>query len=187
MQSIYKIDQAIDELFRYREIGTDPAFRRFIPMVYDPINFDWREEFEPEFNHLFNGFMLKGAEEVGRIFLAVFPTDEVLTRFIEDSNPGDLLFMHHPLVMECGDPRGAWGKGFIPINPDLIAKMKEKRLSVFTLHVPLIKAVQQKGFGTQLLKRFSHKIVSQGKKSMINWVLKDNSKGICFTWREKDR
>jgi putative NIF3 family GTP cyclohydrolase 1 type 2 len=137
MGSIHKIDQAINELFRYREIGTDPAFSRFIPMVYDPINFNWRKEFEPEFSYFFNGFMLKGTEEVGRIFLAVFPTDDVLTRFIEDSNPGDLLFMHHPLVMECGDPRGAWGKGFIPIHPDFIAQIKEKRLSVFTLHVPL--------------------------------------------------
>jgi putative NIF3 family GTP cyclohydrolase 1 type 2 len=45
--------------------------------------------------------------------------------------------MHHPLVMECGDPRGKSGKGFLPINPDFISQMKEKRLSVFTLHVPL--------------------------------------------------
>jgi putative NIF3 family GTP cyclohydrolase 1 type 2 len=137
MVQLQKIDKAIDELFRYREIGKDPAFSRFIPMIYDPIKFNWREEFEPEFNQLFNGLMLRGEEEVGRIFLAVFPTDEVLTRFIEESNPGDLLFMHHPLLMECGDPRGEWGKGFVPINPDLISRLKEKRLSVFTLHVPL--------------------------------------------------
>jgi putative NIF3 family GTP cyclohydrolase 1 type 2 len=137
MAQLQKIDEAIDELFRYREIGADPAFSRFIPMVYDPIKFNWREVFEAEFNQLFNGLMLKGEEEVGRIFLAVFPTDEVLAHFIEHSNPGDLLFMHHPLVMECGDPRGAWGKGFIPINPDFISQIKEKRLSVFTLHVPL--------------------------------------------------
>lgn len=137
MAQLQKIDEAIDELFRYREIGKDPAFSRFIPMVYDPIKFNWREEFASEFNQLFNGLMLRGDEEVGCIFLAVFPTDKVLAHFIKDSNPGDLLFMHHPLVMECGDPRGAWGKGFIPINPDLIPQMKEKRLSVFTLHVPL--------------------------------------------------
>jgi hypothetical protein len=72
---LQKIDEAIDELFRYREIGTDPAFSRFIPMVYDPIKFNWREEFQTEFNQLFNGLMLRGDEEVGRIFLAVFPTD----------------------------------------------------------------------------------------------------------------
>ncbi|MBY6036792.1 Nif3-like dinuclear metal center hexameric protein [Fictibacillus nanhaiensis] len=137
MANLRKIDQTIDSLFRYREIGTDPAFSRFIPMVYDPIGFSWREEFEQEFTQLFNGLMLKGQEEVGRIFLAVFPTVEVLTRFISESEPGDLLFMHHPLVMECGDPRGEWGKGFVPIPSAYIRQMKEKGLSVFTLHVPL--------------------------------------------------
>lgn len=137
MAQLQEIDEAIDKLFRYREIGKDPAFSRFIPKVYDPIKFDWREEFHPEFNLLFNGIMLRGDDEVRRIFLAVFPTNEVLVRFIEDSNPGDLLFMHHPLVMECGDPRGECGRGFLPINPELISQIKEKRLSVFTLHVPL--------------------------------------------------
>jgi putative NIF3 family GTP cyclohydrolase 1 type 2 len=137
MVNLKRMDKALDELFRYREIGTDPAFSRFIPMVYDTIQFPWRDVFEREFNQLFNGFMIKGKEEAGRIFLAVFPTEEVLSRFITESNPGDLLFMHHPLVMECGDPQGEWGRGFIPIDPQLIEKIKEKQLSVFTLHVPL--------------------------------------------------
>ncbi|MDM5315265.1 Nif3-like dinuclear metal center hexameric protein [Fictibacillus sp. b24] len=137
MVQLKEIDNAIDELFHYREIGKDPAFSRFIPMVYDPIAFDWRKEFQTEFKQLFNGLMLRGKEEVNRVFLAVFPSDEVLTRFITESSPGDLLFMHHPLVMECGDPRGKWGSGFIPIPPRYIQQMKDKRLSVFTLHVPL--------------------------------------------------
>lgn len=137
MVELKRIDQAIDELFTYRNMGTDPAFSRFIPMVYDPIRFDWRNEFELEFTKLFNGIMLKGGEEVNRVFLAVFPTEEILEGFISKSNPGDLLFMHHPIVMECGDPKGKWGRGFMPIPPRFIQQMKEKRLSVFTLHVPL--------------------------------------------------
>ncbi|MED1862224.1 Nif3-like dinuclear metal center hexameric protein [Fictibacillus nanhaiensis] len=137
MVKLDRIDSAIDELFTYRKIGTDPAFSRYIPMVYDPINFDWRHTFEPEFTKLFNGLMLKGAQEVKRVFLAVFPTDEILMRFISESSPGDLLFMHHPIVMECGDPKGKWGRGFLPIPSHFIQQMKKKRLSVFTLHVPL--------------------------------------------------
>ena len=49
--------------------------------------------------------MMHGSENVNKVFLAVFPTDDVLETFISQSTPGDLLFMHHPLVMECGD---AW-------------------------------------------------------------------------------
>ncbi|MBH0157065.1 Nif3-like dinuclear metal center hexameric protein [Fictibacillus sp. 5RED26] len=137
MVELKRIDEAIDELFTYRNIGTDPAFSRFIPMVYDPIDFDWRNEFQPEFTKLFNGLMLRGDEKVNRVFLAVFPTEEILERFIAESHPGDLLFMHHPIVMECGDPKGKWGRGFMPIHPHFIQQMKKRRLSVFTLHVPL--------------------------------------------------
>jgi putative NIF3 family GTP cyclohydrolase 1 type 2 len=81
--------------------------------------------------------MIKGASNVERIFLAVFPTDHVLERFIEESGSGDLLFMHHPILMECGDPKGKWGKGFVPIKEKYIKQMKEKNLSVYTCHAPL--------------------------------------------------
>ncbi len=45
--------------------------------------------------------------------------------------------MHHPIPMECGDPKGKWGRGFIPINTDLVEKMIEKKLSVYTVHAPM--------------------------------------------------
>ncbi|WP_342663809.1 hypothetical protein [Alicyclobacillus contaminans] len=45
--------------------------------------------------------------------------------------------MHHPLHMECGDPRGKWGRGSVPVNPDLLCAIKEKRLSVYTCHLPM--------------------------------------------------
>ncbi|MFE1243226.1 GNAT family N-acetyltransferase [Fictibacillus sp. NPDC058756] len=38
----------------------------------------------------------------------------------------------------------------------------------------LLKEVQRKGFGTKLIKKFSHHLVNQGKKSMVVWVLRDN-------------
>ncbi|CRK80844.1 NIF3-related protein [Neobacillus massiliamazoniensis] len=81
--------------------------------------------------------MIKGASKVERIFLAVFPTDHDLERFIVVGNSGDLLFMHHPILMECGDPKGKWGKGFVPIKEKYIKQMKEKILSVYTCHAPL--------------------------------------------------
>ncbi len=60
-----------------------------------------------------------------------------MCQFIETGQPGDLLFMHHPLHMECGDPRGKWGRGFVPIDPNLLGAIKEKRLSVYTCHLPM--------------------------------------------------
>ena len=117
--------------------GSDSAFKRFIPTAYDSIGYDWKTAFEKEFVQLFNGLMIKGGSEVEHVFLAVFPTNDVLERFIEESKEGDLLFMHHPILMECGDPQGDWGQGFVPIKETYIRQIKEKNLSVYTCHVPL--------------------------------------------------
>jgi putative NIF3 family GTP cyclohydrolase 1 type 2 len=106
-------------------------------MVYEPIGFDWQSFFEVDFTARFNGLMLRGAEEVNIVYCSVFPTVEVLQKFIDSSREGDLLFLHHPLDMACGDPRGAWGQGFQPIQPDLLAAMRAKRLSFYACHVPL--------------------------------------------------
>jgi putative NIF3 family GTP cyclohydrolase 1 type 2 len=132
-----ELENSLDLFFDIERFGKDPGFSRFIPQVYDAIAFDWRKFFEDRFCHIYNGLMIRGAENVKKIFLAVFPTDEVLERFINESSPGDFLFMHHPLLMECGDPKGFWGRGFVPINEEYLRLLKKKRLSVYTCHVPL--------------------------------------------------
>ncbi|PLT28855.1 Nif3-like dinuclear metal center hexameric protein [Peribacillus deserti] len=127
----------MDQEFALENFGKDPAFSRFLPDAYDSVLFDWKSQFEFPFTQRFNGLLIKGSPFVHRIFLAVFPTDHVLEHFIEKSSEGDLLFMHHPLLMECGDPRGRWGKGFVPIKENWIRGIKDKKLSVYTCHVPL--------------------------------------------------
>ncbi|RIW28946.1 hypothetical protein D3H55_20490 [Bacillus salacetis] len=127
----------LDTEFDIESFGKDPAFSRFIPEVYSASKVDWPSIFEDGFTQLFNGLMVKGAPEVKNIFLAVFPTDHVLERFINESVPGDLLFMHHPLLMECGDPQGKWGRGFVPIKEEYLEKVMEKQLSIYTCHVPM--------------------------------------------------
>ncbi|MFE0399571.1 Nif3-like dinuclear metal center hexameric protein [Paenibacillus lactis] len=112
-------------------------FSRFIPMVYDPIGFDWKAKFEEDFTQRFNGLMMKGSPELQRIFLASFPTDEILLQFIEEAYEGDLLFMHHPIPMECGDPQGEWGRGFLPVTPSLLDEISRRQLSIYTCHAPL--------------------------------------------------
>ncbi|PFD96817.1 hypothetical protein COE15_10910 [Bacillus cereus] len=137
MPALKEVQHALDSLFQIKKYGKDSAFSRFIPAVYDPIEFPWRQFFEADFVNTFNGLMIKGAETVNTIFLAVFPTDDVLEKFISQSKPGDLLFMHHPLVMECGDPLGKSGRGFVPIPMHDLQTIKEKELSIYTCHVPM--------------------------------------------------
>jgi putative NIF3 family GTP cyclohydrolase 1 type 2 len=137
MVSLNEVITRLDNEFNIQSFGKDSAFSRFIPDVYEPIQFDWKSVFEKDFCELFNGLMIKGAPNIERVFLVVFPTDYVLERFIEESNEGDLLFMHHPLLMECGDPKGKWGRGFVPIKEKYINHITEKNLSVYTCHVPM--------------------------------------------------
>ncbi|KFM99914.1 hypothetical protein D0U04_04605 [Bacillus clarus] len=137
MPALKEIQYALDYLFQIKKYGKDGAFSRFIPAVYNPIQFPWQQFFEEDFVELFNGLMIRGAENVNTVFLAVFPTDDVLEKFISQSKPGDLLFMHHPLVMECGDPLGKSGRGFIPIKPHYLQAIKDKNLSIYTCHSPM--------------------------------------------------
>ena len=125
MPALKEIEQSLNHLFQIKKYGKDSAFSRFIPSVYDPIHFPWQQFFETNFVELFNGLMIRGAETVNKVFLAVFPTNDVLETFISQSTSGDLLFMHHPLVMECGDPLGKSGRGFIPIPERYLQAIKE--------------------------------------------------------------
>jgi len=137
MVELSAISNKLDKEFNIKSYGSDSSFSRFVPNAFDSIEFDWKHNFEKEFTTLFNGLMIKGTPFVHKVFLAVFPTDEILERFISEGNEGDLLFMHHPIVMECGDPNGNWGRGFIPIKESYIRRIKEKKLSVYTCHIPM--------------------------------------------------
>lgn len=158
MTELKEIVNKLDNEFSIKSFGKDASFSRFIPNVYDPIEFDWKSVFEKEFVEFFNGLMLRGSLKVERVFLAVFPTNHVLERFIEEGNEGDLLFMHHPLLMECGDPKGEWGRGFLPIKEKYIRKIKEKKLSVYTCHIPL-DCHKQLGTNLAMAKALNAKIL----------------------------
>jgi hypothetical protein len=40
-----RIEQGFIAYFRVQDVPTDPAFGRFVPMVYDSIGFAWRDVF----------------------------------------------------------------------------------------------------------------------------------------------
>ncbi len=53
------------------------------------------------------------------------------------AEPGDLLFLHHPIDLESGDPKGAWGNFFRPIPQETIDALRTKELSIYSCHAPL--------------------------------------------------
>ncbi len=137
MENLNTLTQKLDTLFYLTDSKPDEAMSRYVPTAYEAIGSDWRSAFEPDFVRQFNGLMLRGADEVQTVFCSVFPTPEVLAAFMDSSQAGDLLFMHHPVDFECGDPRGKWGRGWLPIAPETIQVMKDRQLSVYTVHAPM--------------------------------------------------
>lgn len=133
---ISKVTDTLDSFFKVKELEKDPAMSRFVPMVYKQTQ-QWKKIFEPDFLKRFNGLMVRGADEIRTVFTASFPHDEITQQFISKSQEGDLLFLHHPIPLECGDPRGNLGRGFLPINSSLLRKIVEKRLSIYSCHTPL--------------------------------------------------
>ncbi len=133
---ISKVTAILDSFFEVKELQKDPAMSRFVPMVYKRSRL-WARLFEPEFLKRFNGLMIKGADKIRVIFTASFPHTEILHKFISRSQEGDLLFLHHPIPLECGDPRGNLGRGFLPIDSTLLRKIIKKKLSIYSCHAPL--------------------------------------------------
>lgn len=127
----------LNTLFRVRELDKDPAMSQFVPMVYKDHPEELRRLYEPEFRRRFNGLMIKGDKEAHTVFTASFPHDEILETFFSKSHTGDLLFLHHPIPLESGDPRGSLGRGFQRNNSDLLEKIKQKKLSIYACHSPL--------------------------------------------------
>jgi len=163
--SLERIVNEFDKEFRISET-IDPAMSRYIPMVYDSIGYNWKEEFQPDFIKNFNGLMIKPEEEVtvNEIWLLSFLNDYMIEEILTKASDGDMIFAHHPIQMECGDPREGkeWGRGFLPINPEIINNLKQRKISVYTCHAPL-DAGSVSGLGTNeaLIKRIGGKQVDQ--------------------------
>lgn len=135
---LQKIVNTLDNFFEVKKLEQDPGFSRFVPETYVAAGIDWRRFFTEQFSRRFNGLMIQGLDQVGRIFQGVFPSREVLTKFLEQAKPGDLFFSHHPLDMRCGDPRGEWSPvAFVPIDSDLLDALVSSGTAYYSCHAPL--------------------------------------------------
>lgn len=159
---VLEIADLLDEEFRTKETALDPSMSRFFPMVYESIDFDWKNFFETKFLRSFNGLMINGLKPIRKVICVVFFNDEIIEKVLRESTEGILIFSHHPIQMECGDPRGQSGKGFLPVDPSLLVRLKDKGISVYTCHAPL-DAGSVSGMGTNesIVKVINAKVITQ--------------------------
>lgn len=77
------------------------------------------------------GVVCDNSEEIKRVYTAVFPTDAVLRQVAKTKDA--LLFVHHPEIWDMTKAPEV----FQEMNPKLLEKLKQQRVSVYNLHTAL--------------------------------------------------
>lgn len=143
--------QKLDNLFEIQKYETDPFSKR-IPLFYGLFNIDWRKYIEKSFEEKFNGLMIKGSNEVQKVYCITFPTPDVLEKILLKSEDNILLFSHHPLDMEIS------GRGFLPIEERFLKEIKKRGISVYTCHAPM-DGNRKIGTNEAIVEAFGMKVV----------------------------
>jgi len=100
------------------------VWAKYMGPVYDFLTENFRERSM--------GLVCDFAEEITKVYSTVFPTDEILSQIIDIGTTDAMLFLHHPSIW---DIRAT--PAFKQMNPLLVKKLKEHRISIYNLHVPL--------------------------------------------------
>jgi putative NIF3 family GTP cyclohydrolase 1 type 2 len=78
------------------------------------------------------GLVCDFADEINKVYTAVFPTEQVLQKIINDVIKDAMLFVHHPSIWDSRRP-----DPFYQMDRSLLEKLKENGISIYNLHVPL--------------------------------------------------
>jgi len=80
------------------------------------------------------GLLCDFTQEIHTVYTAVFPSDRVLTKILDGNIYDAMLFLHHPMDWNLSkNPDIA----FYNMNPKLLEKLRERRISLFNFHFPL--------------------------------------------------
>jgi len=80
------------------------------------------------------GLLCDFTQEINKVYTAVFPSDKVILRVLDDGVCDAMLFLHHPLNWDLSkNPDVA----FYQINTELLKRLKGNCVSLFNFHLPL--------------------------------------------------
>ncbi len=79
------------------------------------------------------GLVCDFATEIRRTYTAVFPSNEVMQRILNDGVEDAMLLVHHPSIWDIRKAPDV----FQQMDRDLLQQFKERRISIYSLHVPL--------------------------------------------------
>ena len=117
------------ELYNYLERdfifnGLNDDWARFMGEVENYLSINFKERSM--------GLVCDFADEINKVYTAVFPTEEIMQKVIDDGITDAMLFLHHPSIWDIRRT-----KSFYQMNKALLEKFKQNRISIYNLHVPL--------------------------------------------------
>ncbi len=79
------------------------------------------------------GIVCDFATEINKVYTAVFPSKKVMKKILDDGIQDAMLFVHHPAIWDIRKAPAV----FQQMDRSLLQQFKEKRISIYNLHVPL--------------------------------------------------
>ena len=100
------------------------------------------------------GLVCDFADEVNKVYTAVFPSDKVIQKILDKDEKDILLFVHHPSIWDIKKAPEV----FQQMDRKLLEEFKGRRISIYNLHVPLDN-FSEYSTGTSLVKALDIKII----------------------------
>lgn len=98
----------------------------------------WEMKFSEYISHDFKnksmGIVLDNTSIISKVYTAVFPTYDILDKILDSEEKDVLLFTHHPKIWDVTKV-----PAFIDISKEYLERLKEHKISMYTLHTPLDK------------------------------------------------
>ena len=79
------------------------------------------------------GLVCDFAKQINKVYTAVFPSDKVMQKILDDNVEDAMLFVHHPATWDIREAPNV----FIQMDRELLEQFKNRRISIYNLHVPL--------------------------------------------------
>ena len=95
---------------------------------------DFNQYISDNFKKRYMGLLVDNTKEINSVYTAVFPSDIVLNKIIKEKKENILLVTHHPMIWDIRKPNV-----FQDINKNILMKLWERKISIYTIHVPLDK------------------------------------------------
>jgi len=92
--------------------------------------------------------------EIDKVYTAVFPSEGVMRKILNNNEENALLFVHHPSIWDIRNAPNV----FCQMDRKLLEQFREKRISIYNLHVPLDN-FSEYSTGTSLAKALAIKII----------------------------